>query len=236
MEHIRARCPACQKLYQVETQSIYSHSPHFDCKACHSIFTFQFPPIGDGSENPEVATFLVQNSSENLEETPAVILQAEPSLVQLWNHIFEDYDDHERHEDFVKRCIELEALSYAQTKYQELKAALGSDELCDRYLLQIEARMLVKSDLKTRAANAQSQALDLKLFAVWLQARNWKKVIYWAPVVLGTLMVLIGFSNLNLRNMIGVGVAVTFLGYGLITILYGRIQVSDFIDSRRSKN
>ena len=121
MEHLRVRCPACQKLYQVETETIFSQSPYFDCKACHSIFTFQFPAL----EAEQVPTFLVQSASLESDEKPDLVLQAQPSLVQLWNHIFEDYDDHERHEDFVKRCVELEALPYAQTKYQELKAALG---------------------------------------------------------------------------------------------------------------
>ena len=231
MEHLRARCPACEKLYQVETSAIYSQSPHFDCKACHSIFTFQFPPV---TMDSEVVTFLVQNSATESEIEAnlgtSVILQAQPSLVQLWNHIFEDYDDHERHEDFVKRCIELEALPYAQTKYHELKSALGSDDLCDRYLAQVEARLAIKNDFQKQAQGRQNDNVDIKLFMIWLKARPWKKVMYWAPMAMGMVMVMAGLSNLNLRNMIGLGFAVAFLGYGLITVIFGRIHISDFID------
>ncbi len=236
MEHLRVRCPACQKLYQVETHSIYSQSPHFDCKACHSIFSFQFPPVGITTESgpdfemSEVPSFLVQSSSSEVTEAPAVILQAQPSLVQLWNQIFEDYDDHERHEDFVKRCIVLEALPYAQAKYHELKAALGSDDLCDKYLEQVETRLLVKSTSHVQSRENKNKAVDFQEFVVWLKARPWRKILYWAPLVSGLMMVMAGFSNLGLRNMIGLGVAVAFLGYGLITVVFGRIQISDFID------
>ncbi len=226
MEHLRVRCPACQKLYQVETQSIFSQSPHFDCKACHSVFTFQFPP----PQVDQVETYLVQHNDSEMDEKPAVVLQAQPSLVQLWNQIFEDYDDHERHEDFVKRCVELEALPYAQTKYQELKAALGSDDLCDKYLAQVEARLSVKADQRTQIRQGQIPTVDLQHFIVWLKARPWKKFLYWAPLAAGMLMVIAGFSNLGLRNMIGLGFAVAFLGYGLITVVFGRIHISDFID------
>ncbi len=226
MEHLRVRCPACQKLYQVETHSIFSQSPHFDCKACHAVFSFQFPP----NDAEQIHTFLVHQSETEAEEKPAVILQAQPSLVQLWNQIFEDYDDHERHEDFVKRCVELEALPYAQTKYQELKAALGTDDLCDKYLAQVEARLSVKADLQTQKRAEPIPNLNMQNFLIWLKARPWKKVLYWAPLAAGLLMVGLGFSNLGLRNMIGLGFAVAFLGYGLITVVFGRIHISDFID------
>ena len=226
MEHLRVRCPACQKLYQVETETIFSQSPHFDCKACHSIFTFQFPAL----DAEQVPTFLVQAASLESDEKPDLVLQAQPSLVQLWNRIFEDYDDHERHEDFVKRCVELEALPYAQTKYQELMAALGSDDLCDRYLSQVEARLSVKTDLQAQHREIKNANINLLSFMIWLKAWPWKKVLYWAPLTAGFLMVTVGFSNLGLRNMIGLGFAVAFLGYGLITVIFGRIQISDFID------
>lgn len=165
-----------------------------------------------------------------VDEKPAVVLQAQPSLVQLWNQIFEDYDDHERHEDFVKRCVQLEALPYAQTKYKELKAALGSDDLCDKYLGQVEARLSISADLRTQTQDGQLALMDVQNFILWLKARPWKKVLYWAPLAAGLLMVGLGLSNLGLRNMIGLGFAVAFLSYGLITVVFGRIHISDFID------
>jgi hypothetical protein len=38
------RCPSCAKLYRVDAKDIVSSSPHFDCQACRTQFTFDYPP------------------------------------------------------------------------------------------------------------------------------------------------------------------------------------------------
>jgi hypothetical protein len=38
------RCPSCAKLYRVDAKDIISSSPHFDCQACRTQFTFDYPP------------------------------------------------------------------------------------------------------------------------------------------------------------------------------------------------
>jgi hypothetical protein len=237
VEHLRARCPACQKLYQVETSSIYSQTPYFECKACQNVFAFEYPPTHSSSNyqahsDVEVKTFLVHAAEPQItpEEKPPVFLQAQPSLVQLWNQIFEDYDDHERHEDFVKRCVELEALPFAKTKYQDLKGALGSDSVCEKYLGQVDALLSLKTDQKVQAEKSKNESVDLKKFGVWLRARTFKKVLYWVPLIASLILIAMGFSSGTSRNLIGVGFMVGFFGYGLIVFFNGRIHLNDFIE------
>jgi hypothetical protein len=226
VEQLRVRCPACQKLYQVETSAIYSLTPHFECRACGSVFAFEFPP-----ENPEqVQTFLVrQKEAEAPAEEPSLVLQAQPSLVQMWNNIFEDYEDEERHEDFIKRCSESDALAFAKMKYEDLRAATGDDPVCEKFLKQIDALMSVKAEMSVQA----QKAAEPQEFLKWLQQQgknfNWLRVLYWTPLAITLFMVILGFSNKGMRNMIGVGVFFAFISYGLITLFRGRIRLSDFL-------
>ncbi len=197
MDQLRVRCPACQKLYQVETEAIYSLTPHFECKACHGVFAFDFPP-----SDTEVKAFLVRQGEPKEEGAPPVILQAQPSLVQLWNHIFEDYEDEERHEEFIKRCQELEALPFAKMKYQNLQGAAGNDSLCEKYLRQIDGLVAIKAELSAQ------KPIEPHKFIAWLKSFNWRFIGYWAPLSISVALVAIGFSNMSLRNLIGVGMAI----------------------------
>jgi hypothetical protein len=71
-------------------------------------------------------------------------------------------------------------------------------------------------------------------FSDWLKRAvknfNWKKLGIWAPLLVGLAMVLLGVSNLGMRNMIGLGFMTSVLSYGLISLFIGRIRLSDFID------
>lgn len=42
--HFNVRCPACAKLYRIDSKEIHSSSPHFDCTTCKTRFSFDFPP------------------------------------------------------------------------------------------------------------------------------------------------------------------------------------------------
>lgn len=213
------RCPACQKLYQVETEAIFSHTPHFECKACRAVFAFEYPP----SQMDRVMSFVVKPAELTTDETAPVILQAQPSLVQLWNNIFEDYEDEERHEDFVKRCRELEGLPFARMKYQDLTTALGSDPLSEKYLKQVDGMMLVKVQMDQPSSQSG-------LSFSFLARIHWRRLLYWTPLVMSLGLIVLGFSSLALRNLIGFGVAVGFLSYGLIVLVRGRLRWSDFVD------
>lgn len=65
MKHLKVRCPACQKLYEVDPVHIKSLSPHFECVACHSLFSFDFPPT-----NPaDIPTRRVQLEKSRIERS-----------------------------------------------------------------------------------------------------------------------------------------------------------------------
>lgn len=43
-QHFNVRCPACNKLYRIDSKEIKSSQPHFECVTCDTKFTFNFPP------------------------------------------------------------------------------------------------------------------------------------------------------------------------------------------------
>ncbi|MFZ4404946.1 MAG: hypothetical protein ACOYOK_12655 [Pseudobdellovibrionaceae bacterium] len=45
MENLKLRCPACDKLYSVETELIQSSCPQFQCHVCDSRFEFDYPSV-----------------------------------------------------------------------------------------------------------------------------------------------------------------------------------------------
>lgn len=44
LAHFNIRCPACNKLYRVDSREIHSAVPYFDCNACKVRFCFDYPP------------------------------------------------------------------------------------------------------------------------------------------------------------------------------------------------
>lgn len=45
LAHFNIRCPACNKLFRIDSREIKSSSPQFDCSSCKTRFTFDSPPI-----------------------------------------------------------------------------------------------------------------------------------------------------------------------------------------------
>lgn len=149
-------------------------------------------------------------------------LKAQPSLVRKWKNLILNFDNKDLHEDFLKSCHQLDALRFAILKYEELKSAQGgSDELCERMIFKAHGLLQVTLSSKTEG--------DLRFQKTPAAARQaWHKYVLWAPLSVAILMMVIGFFSLSLRNLVGAGVAVMLLTFGLILFWKGRISLSDF--------
>lgn len=278
LSKLRLRCPSCAKLYEVSEGDIKSHTPQFDCVACASRFSFEYPLA-----NPQkIETFLVfqapaaeevnlsfheelqaqsfadlqkeiEDSAEKnstracpkcgainekkndecyschvifarLEQLPLdPTLKAQPSLVRKWKNLILNFDNKELHEDFLNSCHQLEALRFAILKYEELKRAQGgSDEVCEQMIAKAQALLHVTLSGKSESAPLVSKPQNAA------SRQSWQKYVLWAPLSVGILMITMGFFSLGLRNLVGAGVAVILLTFGLILFWKGRISLSDF--------
>lgn len=154
---------------------------------------------------------------EKLEGLPADKgLRAQPSLVRKWKTLVENFQNESLHDEFIRSCQQLEALRFALTKYEELRAAQGGDSLCDAMIAKIHTIMMV--GLQQNNNSTKEAKLRPK----------WQKYFYWGPFGLSALMILMGMVNLGHRNLVGVGVALAVMSAGLIIMIKGRLSLSDF--------
>lgn len=257
---LKIRCPSCAKLYEVQSEDIHSEAPLFQCISCDVQFSFEHPPVDpsnvicfavDLTSNEPVATASATTSTaaqqqESLKSCPKCgalngrrskecyschvlferleglpkdsSLKAQPSLVRKWKNLVENFENEELHEEFILACRELDALRFASLKYEELKAAQGGDPQCDQMIARINSLMMVGLSQKP-VVRAEASARP-----------KWQKYLYWGPFGLSALLILLGMVNLGHRNLIGVGVALSFMAAGLIVMIRGKLSLSDFID------
>lgn len=152
---------------------------------------------------------------EGLPQDPS--LRAQPSLVRKWKNLVHNFENEKLHEEFVMACHQLDALRFATLKYEELKAAQGGDAQCDVMLARIHTLMHLGLAHQTPAEKTPGRP-------------KWQKYLFWGPFAFSALLILLGMINLAHRNLVGVGVAFAFMSAGLIVMIRGRFQASDFFD------
>ncbi|MGZ3747501.1 MAG: hypothetical protein ACXWRE_09025 [Pseudobdellovibrionaceae bacterium] len=162
-----------------------------------------------------------------LEELPLdPTLKAQPSLVRKWKNLVMNFNNKELHEDFLKSCLQLDALRFAILKYGELKSAQGgADEVCERMISKAQGLLQVTLSGKTEGNLHFPKDVTKDVTA---PRQAWHKYVLWVPLVVSLLMILTGFFSLSLRNLVGAGVSVMLLTFGLILFWKGRISLSDF--------
>jgi hypothetical protein len=255
---LKIRCPACAKLYEVGSSDIQTELPLFQCCSCQCHFGFEYPPKdpsqilcfpvdiqkatrrGSSVESvnaqrqeltkpcPKCGALSSRKSKEcyschilfeRVDGLPKDIsLKAQPSLVKKWKNLIERIEDEKLHDEFILSCHQLDALRFAAFKYEELKSAQGGDPLCDRMLARINALLLVNLSQKPLSNLPENKK------------SKWQKYLFWGPFGLSALLILLGMVNLGHRNLIGVGVALSFMTAGLIVMIRGKISASDFVD------
>lgn len=168
LHDIRFRCPSCEKLYR--TQSDVFHGamgeklpqPEFDCQNCQKTFsltgqTNSFGLYETVSLDPNFAscpkcTHLMPTGAK---ECPScgifvdkyeqkIAKEESPTLFeinQLWQAVVENFNNDQNHQNFLNFCQKKMALNFAFQKYDELRKSLGYDDLCEKYLKQIEIRL-----------------------------------------------------------------------------------------------
>lgn len=182
------------------------------------------PKCGAIRERSALECFSCHVIFARLEDLPLKpTLKAQPSLVRKWKDLILDFDNKALHEDFIKCCREIEALPFAILKYEELrKAQGGSDDVCASMIARIHGMLSVtlsskpKPELRARGGMASPVV-------------SWHKYVFLIPISISILMILMGFLSLSLRNLVGAGVAMMLLTFGLILFWKGRISLSDFV-------
>ena len=253
------RCPTCTKLYEVSAHLIKSTSPHFDCLVCGEIFSFNHPPANfnqidtfrvetrsEASQETQKAcpkcAALNSNSATECYSCQIIFRNYEllkqenysgalPSLVGQWQEYLLDYENLLNQKRFISSCRAANQLAYAEAKFNSLKKVMGeSDPYCTNALEEIETIRQQATRMKNQIPTAFNwndffKNARMKIFEFLKQRR----VKYCAPVVLAFLLIGSGILGHDQRNMVGPGVAILILHFGLIYTFKGRIDWSDFL-------
>ncbi len=162
------RCPCCQKLFCTETdvaeaQSSYSSkSTEFQCTDCSEDFYLSNERTSSGLfqtfkktqhefVNCTKCHFLKNKQSDECPSCGVIetrykdIVKLEnPRLFELnkvWSTVITDLENDQAHQQFLNLAQSMSALNFAAQKYTDLQKIMGTDDLTEKYIRQIELRL-----------------------------------------------------------------------------------------------
>lgn len=234
---VNIRCPNCFKLYTVKTEEIHENKPKFACNSCEQVFWIAFPEcLGPeevlGYPEAEIETHGVDFKLKDMdfvEETyrdcprckaknvnaakecnscgvvfekfegqklKSFEISSTESLKTSWNAVMDNYEHDNFHQEFIDLCLAEKKIDFAAQKYSKILMAYPGDRVAQQMLERIE----------NLAMATFGSPLDI-------EKPPSKKRFRWTFLLmsLGLSMVLIGYFIPQLRNMVGVGVALMFL-------------------------
>lgn len=234
------RCPDCMKLYVVETKSFQSQNPYFDCQVCQTRFKFSgdFLPgenIATERVSPETTSQIKEcqhcghiNSVDSKECRSCQIVfkkveslqikNPKPSTLDIqWSLLIDRFEDLGQHNRFLKLCAEMGELDWAHKKYRELNSISGGDPTCQGMMQKI---LVLQNDLRV------SGIQKIKIL-------NWSLYAYWTFLSIGLFCFVGGIFSHSLKNLIGLGIAIWALSYGITVSLRGStVSFRDFLNPK----
>lgn len=212
---VGVRCPKCLKLYAVEKAEIKESKPKFQCNKCDTRFWFPFSASSTMHEMIGFPVSWLEDSDVNASAaaSPASVpapakdvkLQQDVGvphsrrLRDLWNLVVENYGNENLHQQFVKACQKENNLAFASKKYAHILNMVSDDDIAMKMNREIEALVQIWLDRSQKVKKAPV-----------LRNR-----IVWLGVGLGVVLVALGLSFYQLRNLVGIGAVLSFLTLAL---------------------
>ena len=116
-------------------------------------------------------------------------------LRDLWNLVTEDYNNEALHQQFIKICQRENNLAFAAKKYAHIAQMMGEDSMAQKMNREIES--LVKAWLQSSQTVKKKNVL--------------RNRIVWFGVGTGVLLIALGLSFVQSRNLVGIGAVLSFL-------------------------
>ncbi|MFP5519846.1 MAG: hypothetical protein ACLGGX_08080 [Bdellovibrionia bacterium] len=248
MEKLRFRCPQCSKLYEVQSSLIESSKPLFDCLACDTRFTFDYPPSSEQiltkivlkKPAPLSDAKIARNAMRDCPKCGAV----NPGSAQECYSCHVILDKVEG----LPADKSLRAQPSLVRKWRDLVNDFENQQLHEDFIMschQFDAhRFAVLKYQELRDAQGGDPLCEemikrvQALMNVTLQKQSeqqveeqtkfklppqFKQYMEWAPFAISALLIVVGMSNLGYRNMIGLGVAMFILTAGIRLFIKGKI-------------
>jgi hypothetical protein len=159
------RCPCCQKLFCTEINAVENYSSkntEFQCTDCSEDFYLSNERTASGLFQTIKRTqhefvhctkcnFLKNKQSDECPSCGVIetrykdIVKLENprlfELNQMWSTVVTDLANDQAHQEFLNFAQSMSALNFAAQKYMDMQKIMGSDDLTEKYLKQIELRL-----------------------------------------------------------------------------------------------
>lgn len=224
MEKIKIQCPRCTKIYQINSDNLNLGLNKYNCTMCLGSFRFDY----SGNNLQKIRTYLISDPNQgpsdwrniSISSSPKVskpgMVGIRPFVIRKWKSLLEDFENENRHLDFIETCKKLDCLHFAVFKYGELNTEAGGDPICQNKLAELN---FIQKNLENNLSK------DLPVSYSWLDKKYYtRQRLFWiSPFVLSMILILTGFMSLSFRNLVGVGVAIGVFSIGLMLMLKGKI-------------
>lgn len=166
----------------------------FDCPKCEAKYK-------GGDKECMSCGIVFEQYNKILTRTAAFDRQVKPEVLQAWDAIADHYEDKLGHQDFLAVCKRNNCLDFAAHKYALILGVDSGDEIANQMQKQIKAISIVEAGLPLEKNKEEKVTTRFR----------WTFI----TMGLGIAMIAIGYFVPQFRNMVGVGVALTFLTLGL---------------------
>lgn len=121
-------------------------------------------------------------------------------LRECWKTLIEEFDQPERHEEFLQLCQKENAMEYAIYRYGRVHKACPSDEISKAMLERLEKKVSVPLAVEQESKPKESP-----------KAKRERLRISSFVIAFGVLLMLVGYLLPTFRNIVGLGAATVFL-------------------------
>lgn len=251
---LRVRCPACEKLYRIDTRDVKSSEPHFECLVCKSMFAFQYPT----NQPLNVPTKMIRRSQERLEgkvDHRPLDVKTCPKCAAMNAKGSAEC----RHCGVIFAKLvnlpmdsKLGALPSLVKAWQDLMNDYGNLTKHLQFVNRCEDLQAVPYALKKyqdlKEAQPQDQIAQEMLHRVLMRRFaagaglvkdhpgvravvtriNWIRLRKIAPWFVSLALMTVGLTHPDAKNLAGIGASILFITLGLHLFLKGNISISDF--------
>lgn len=175
--------------FQLKTDYEFQHEvieEKFPCPKCNELYK--------GGQQECHRCGLVFKKAKEIAAEGGGAVSASEKLRSLWEKVITDYDNLIRHEVFLKACDEESNLAYASYRYGKIVNAYAGDAIAQKMIRQIQEIVGAQLGLAPKKVKNKSPFGWLMFF-----------------MLIGVVMIGVGFGIPQLRNMVGFGVATLFL-------------------------
>ena len=130
-------------------------------------------------------------------------VEASETLKVLWEKVILEYENEELHHQFIKACQKELNLEYASSKYGAIVHASPEDEIAQLMVQQIVAIASMPVEVPQ---NIEPMMVTRSL---------WGRLLWGTLFFASGSLIVTGYLVPPLRNLIGIGVALLFIGAGL---------------------